>query len=86
MKYIYDLMPHIIAVGFMLNIIGNTIKMTFKINSKYIIWILLVTSMVINFIFFNISFESFFISLLSFSFSVSSYDLIKSSRKMIKNN
>ena len=76
-KNIYDLLPNIISVWIILNIIGNMIKITFKVPSKYIIWILLVISLVINFIFFGISFESFFVAFVTFSFSVSSYDLIK---------
>ena len=83
-KDLYYLFPHILTVWIILNILGNTIKMTFKIDSKYIIWILLLISIIINFIFFGISFESFFIAFLSFSFSVSSYDLIKYSIR-IKN-
>ena len=84
-KNIYNLLPHIISVCIVLNILGNMIKMTFKVPSKYIIWILLPISIIINFIFFGISFESFFISFLSFSFSVSSYDLVKCTKK-IRNN
>lgn len=81
-KSVYNLMPHIIAVWIVLNILGNTIKMTFKVDSKYVVWILLPVSIVINFVFFGISFESFFIGLLSFSFSVSSYDLVKCSKRI----
>lgn len=51
--------------------------MTFDIPGKYIVWILLPVSIIINFVFFGISFESFFIGFVTFSFSVSSYDLIK---------
>lgn len=51
--------------------------MTFNIPGKYIVWILLPVSIIINFVFFGISFESFFIGFITFSFSVSSYDLIK---------
>lgn len=51
--------------------------MTFNIPGKYIVWILLPVSIIINFVFFGISFESFFIGFVTFSFSVSSYDLIK---------
>lgn len=76
-KNLYDLMPHIICLWIVLNILGNTIKITFKVPSKYIVWILLIFSILINFIFFKISFESFFVAFISFSFSVSSYDLIK---------
>ena len=76
-KHIYNLMPHIFSLWIVLNILGNTIKMTFKISSKYIVWILLFVSIIINFVFFGISFESFFIGFITFSFSVSSYDLIK---------
>jgi hypothetical protein len=76
-KDIYNLLPHIVCVWIVLNILGNTIKMTFHIASKYIVWILLLVSLVINFVFFGVSFESFFIAFVTFSFSVSSYDLIK---------
>lgn len=76
-KNIYSLLPYIISVWLILNIIGNTIKITFKIKSKYIVWILFIVSIIINFFFFGISFDSFFIGMISFSFSVSSYDLIK---------
>lgn len=51
--------------------------MTFNIPGKYIVWILLPVSIIINFVFLGISFESFFIGFVTFSFSVSSYDLIK---------
>ena len=85
-KALYDLFPHIISIWIILNILGNMIKITFKVPSKYIIWILLFVSIIINFIFFRISFESFFISFLSFSFSVSSYDLIKYSKKLRQKN
>lgn len=51
--------------------------MTFHVQSKYIVWILLASSIVINFCFFGISFESFFVGFVTFSFSVSSYDLVK---------
>ncbi len=51
--------------------------MTFNIPGKYIIWILLPVSVIINFVFFGVNFESFFIGFITFSFSVSSYDLIK---------
>lgn len=77
LKDIYSLLPHIVCVWIVLNILGNMIKITFKVKSKYIIWILLPVSIIINFIFFGISFESFFIGFIAFSFSVSSYDLIK---------
>lgn len=56
--------------------------MTFKINSKYIVWILLLVSVIIDFVFFGISFESFFVGFVTFSFSVSSYDLFKYLRKI----
>lgn len=56
--------------------------MTLKVPSKYIVWILLIVSIIINFIFFGISFESFFVGFIAFSFSVSSYDLIKYSKKI----
>ena len=62
-------MPHIICLWIVLNILGNTIKITFKVPSKYIVWILLIFSILINFIFFKISFESFFVAFISFSFS-----------------
>ena len=74
---IYVLLPHILCIWIILNILGNTIKMTFKVPSKYIVWILLPISIVINFVFFGVNFESFFIGFITFSFSVSSYDLIK---------
>lgn len=74
---LYDLLPHIFCVWIVLNILGNTIKMTFHIPSKYIVWILLIVSIIINFAFFGISFESFFVAFVTFSFSVSSYDLVK---------
>ena len=83
-KELYDILPYVIAISLILNIFGNTIKMTFKISTKYIVWILLLLSILINFIFFEISFESLFIAVISFSFSVSSYDLFKSSRKMVR--
>ena len=76
-KDLYNLLPHVICVWIVLNILGNTIKMTFKIASKYIVWILLPVSVIINFTFFGISFESFFVGFVTFSFSVSSYDLVK---------
>ena len=68
----------------MLNIIGNTIKMTFMVDSKYIVWILLIISVLVNFIFLGTNFESLFIALISFSFSVSSYDLIKYGNKIVR--
>lgn len=76
-KEIYDIVPYIIMIGIILNITGNLVKMTFKVPSKYIVWILLMLSLLINFIFFDFSFESFFVGFVSFSFSVSSYDLVK---------
>ncbi|MEG2621236.1 MAG: phage holin family protein [Bacilli bacterium] len=76
-KVLYNLMPYILPVWLILNIIGNTIKMTSLLDTKYIIWILLVISIIINFCFFGIKFESFFIAFITFSFSVSSYDLVK---------
>lgn len=76
-KEMYNLLPHIVCVWIVLNILGNTIKMTFNIPGKYIIWILLPVSVIINFVFFGVNFESFFIGFITFSFSVSSYDLIK---------
>lgn len=76
-KNLYNLFPHILCVWIVLNILGNMIKMTFNIPGKYIVWILLPVSIIINFVFFGISFESFFIGFITFSFSVSSYDLIK---------
>ena len=85
-KALYDLFPHIISIWIILNILGNMVKITFKVPSKYIIWILLIVSITINFIFFGINFESFFVSFLSFSFSVSSYDLIKYSKKLRQKN
>ena len=60
-----------------LNILGNTIKYTFKISSKYIVWILLIFSISVNLIFFGLNFNSFIVGFISFSFSVSSYDLFK---------
>lgn len=76
-KAFYKLFPQILPVWIILNILGNTIKITFHIDSKYIVWILLFTSIVIFFIFFKVSFESLFVALVTFSFSVSSYDLVK---------
>lgn len=58
--------------------------MTFHVASKYIVWILLLVSIVINFVFFGVSFESFFVAFVTFSFSVSSYDLVKYSKKIKK--
>ena len=85
-KDIFSLLPYIVGLWIVLNILGNTIKMTLKVDSKYIVWILLIFSIVINFIFQGISFESLFIAFVTFSFSVSSYDLLKYSRKIFKNN
>ena len=82
MEEVYKLLPHIVCVWIILNILGNTIKMTFKIDSKYIVCILLIVSVLINFLFFGFSFKSFFVSLVSFSFSVSSYDLVKNTRRI----
>ena len=76
-KEIYDLIPYIIMIGVILNITGNLIKMTFKVPSKYIVWILLILSLLINFIFYGFTFESLFVGFVSFSISVSSYDLAK---------
>lgn len=76
-KELYYLMPHVVAIWIILNILGNTIKMTFKVQGKYIVWILLIVSLVINFLFFGFNFESLFIGFVTFSFSVSSYDLVK---------
>ena len=76
-KEIYDLIPYIIMIGIILNITGNLIKMTFKVPSKYIVWILLILSLLINFIFYGFTFESLLLCFVSFSFSVSSYDLAK---------
>ena len=76
-KDIYDIVPYIIMIGIILNITGNLIKMTFKVPSKYIVWILLILSLLINFIFYGFNFESLFVGFVSFSFSVSSYDLAK---------
>lgn len=56
--------------------------MTFNIPGKYIILILLPVSVIINFLFFEISFESFFVGFITFSFSVSSYDLFKYFRRI----
>lgn len=84
LKVIYNLIPYIIEISIILNILGNTIKMTFKINSKYIIWILIFVSMIIYFTFFGISFESFLTSIITFSFSVSSYDLLKQTKKIYR--
>lgn len=74
---IYKYLPYIIGISIMLNIIGNMIKITFKIPGKYIIWILLLISIMINFIFYKINFESLFLAFISFSFAVSGYDLLK---------
>lgn len=84
LKVIYNLIPYIIEISIILNILGNTIKMTFKIDSKYIIWILIFASMIIYFTFFGISFESFLTSIITFSFSVSSYDLLKQTKKIYR--
>ena len=79
-------MLYIVPISIILNILGNTIKMTFKINSKYIIWILLLVSIIIYFAFFGINFESFIVSIITFSFSISSYDLFKQTKKIYKKN
>ena len=84
LKVIYNLIPYIIDISIILNILGNTIKMTFKIDSKYIIWILIFVSMIIYFTFFGISFESFLTSIITFSFSVSSYDLFKQTKRIYR--
>ena len=84
LKNLYNLLPHIIAISIILNVIGNMLKITFHMKGKYIIWILLPVSIIINFIFFKVSFESFFLSFVSFSFSVSSYDLVKYFNRIIK--
>lgn|GEM_PF-6023585 len=76
-KILYSLVPYIFPIWIILNILGNTIKLTFHVKSKYIVWILLVVSVLIYFIFFGVDFESFFAAFITFSFSVSSYDLIK---------
>ena len=67
----------IVFIWIILNILGNTIKYTFKVPSKYIVWILLIFSILINFLFFKVSFNNFLIGFIAFSFSVSSYDLFK---------
>lgn len=84
LKVIYNLIPYIIEISIILNILGNTIKMTFKIDSKYIIWILIFVSMIIYFTFFGISYESFLTSIITFSFSVSSYDLFKQTKRIYR--
>ena len=81
---IYNMLPRIIFGSIALNIIGNTIKMTFKIKSKYIIWILMIISILINYLYFGFYFESLFIGLVTYSFSVTSYDLVKYSSKLIR--
>lgn len=83
-KKIYILFPYIIPMSLILNILGNTIKMTFKIDPKHIVWILLLISILVSFIFFNISFESLFLSFITYSFSISSYDLYKNLSKIRK--
>lgn len=84
-KKIYELFPYIMSIALMLNIIGNMIKMTFGISSKYIVWILLGISVAINILFFGINLEGLFIGFLSFSFSVSAYDLVKCFIRIKKN-
>jgi K+-sensing histidine kinase KdpD len=72
-KEIYDLIPYIIMIGIILNITGNLIKMTFKVPSKYIVWILLILSLLINFIFYGFTFESLFVG---FAASFFHHDLL----------
>lgn len=83
-KEIYNLFPSILPVWIILNIFGNTIKMTLHVETKYVIWILLLLSMIIFFVFFGVNFDSFFIAFITFSFSVSSYDLVKCYSKIRK--
>ena len=84
MNSLNELLFYMITGSMFLNVIGNTIKMTFGIKSKYIIWILMLISIFINFVFYGISIKSLFIGVITFSFSVSSYDLIKCSSRIIK--
>ena len=79
-----NIISHIICGSVMLNIIGNTIKLTFNIKSKYVIWILLIISISISFLFFGCNYDSLYIGLVTFSFSISSYDLVKCFNKIIR--
>lgn len=82
-KGLYKLLPYVIPVWLILNILGNTIKLSFNINSKNIVWILLLISILIFIMFFGLNFESVFVAFVTYSFSVSSYDLVKN-LKMIR--
>ena len=79
-----ELLPNIICGSLVLNIIGNTIKLTFNVRGRYIIWMLFVISIATYFMFCGFNIKSFFIAVITFSFSVSSYDLIKYSSMIIR--
>lgn len=77
MKFDKNFLIHILSLSFILNIVGNTIKFSFKLKGRYIIWIVLFISLLINFLIDGINFNSFLISFLSFSISISNYDMLK---------
>jgi hypothetical protein len=79
-----DITPQIIYLSLILLVIGNALKEVPFIHKWMIIWILFTISVLVEFSFIGISFQSLFEAIMSASFSTMIYQVYKQTRKGIK--
>lgn len=74
----------IIYLAIVLIVLGEGLKGLSFIKKELIIFLLLIMSMCINFIFYKISAQTLFESIIATSLSVFIYDIIKQVKKLLK--
>ncbi|MDD2469411.1 MAG: phage holin family protein [Bacilli bacterium] len=79
-----DITSQIIYLSLILLVIGNGLKDIPFIKKWMIIWILLIISITVEFVFVNVSFNSLFEAVIAASLSTMIYQLYKQAKKGIK--
>lgn len=76
-----DITPHMIYLALILMVIGKGLKELNFIAKWSVIWILMTISLIINFIFFGVTFKIFFEAILAVSLSTVIYQTYKQTNK-----
>ena len=79
-----EITPQIIYLSLILLVIGNGLKDVPFIKKWMVIWILIVISIMVEFVFIGISFQSLFEAIISSSLSTMVYQAYKQTRKGIR--
>ena len=79
-----EITPQIIYLSLILLVIGNGLKDVPFIKKWMIIWILITISILVEFVFVGISFQSLFEAVISSSLSTMIYQAYKQTRKGIR--